>query len=429
MMTTLTQPNDVRHLNETTHNPILPQVAMLPLDTIIKILSSIPDSRDVFALLDTLRPHTALGPLEDLYQLGLTHDHSSLWPTLTLDSSKNDTLSIALCESTVKHYSQVLVDDPWYPVDRLKNYLNPTSSIEWNAKEFPVTIENINNWADLRITRFYLLIKSDTPQLWKQVLPRLHSLKSLRIDDLFGDLGDVYSIVAKSVQITELEIYPMDFRLGNAELLHLIQWFRRQPFRIYADWFMDWGLLDYNLKQELCDVMFNCPTLDRLTLTGCYVGDMDFSNFSFSMNTLEMYEFSFWIDLMKLLASRLKESKLTNLVLVGNLIDDSIDGVDETDYIRDVSYIDGMECLLNVLPLTSIKSLDISGLYVSVDAWCSLITLIFPPNCHLEILTTDFTFHEAHPKIVQTLALSIQKNQTLSEIHLFDCKISIPDMR
>ncbi|KAG9399794.1 hypothetical protein AC1031_011217 [Aphanomyces cochlioides] len=333
----------------------------------------------------------------------------------------NDTLSIALCASIVKHYSRVYVDDPWYSVVWLKNHLNPMTSIEWNAKEF----ENMNNWAVLRITRLYLLIKSDTPQSWKHVLPRLHYLKSLRIDDLSGDLGDVYSIVAKSAQIIELEIYPMDFRLGNAELLHLIEWFRRQPVRVYADWFMNWGLLDYNLKQELCDVMFNCPTLVRLTLTDCYLVDMDFSKFSFSMNTLELYEFSFWVDLMKLLASRLKESNLTNLVLV----DDSIDGIDETDYIRDVRYIDGIECFLNVLPLTLIKSLDISGFYVSVDAWSSLIPLIFLPNCRLEMLTTDFTFHSAHPNIIETLALSIQKNHTLSEIHLFDCKISIPDMR
>ncbi|KAG9413074.1 hypothetical protein AC1031_016092 [Aphanomyces cochlioides] len=337
-----------------------------------------------------------------------------------------DTLSNALCASIVKHYSHVCVDNSWYSVVWLKKHLNPMTSIEWNAKEFPVTIENVNNWADLRITRLYLLIKSDALQPWKHVLPRLHYLKSLRIGDLSGDLGDVYSIVDKSAQITELEIYPMDFRLGNAELLHLIEWFRRQPVRVYADWLMNWG---YNLKQELCDVMFNCPTLDRLTLTDCYLGDMDFSNFSFSMNTFELYEFSFWVDLMKLLASRLKESKLTNLVLVGNLVDDSIDGVVETDYIRDVRYIDGIECLLNVLPLTSIKSLDISGFYVTVDAWCSLIPLIFPPNCRLEMLTTDFTFHAAHPSIVETHALSIQKNQTLSEFHLIDCKISIPDMR
>ncbi|KAF0731359.1 hypothetical protein Ae201684P_006737 [Aphanomyces euteiches] len=307
-------------------------MAMLPVDLMAKIVFFIPDSEDVFALLDILRPHIAFGPLGDLYQLGLTHDHSSLWPRLTLDCSMNDTLSIALYESIAKYYSHVLVNVSWYSIDWLKKHLNPTTTIEWMAQEFPVTLENIHDWADLPITRLYLFLESDTPQMWKKALPRMHHLKSLIIENSWGNIEDIYKIVAESAQITELEVNPNGFEVDNAELQHLIEWFHRQPVRVYADSFTNWKLLDYDLRQELCDVMFNCPTLDRLALTDCDLDDMDFSKFSFSMNTLQLYEFCLWKDDLKLLASRLKDSKLTHLELDGYLVGDDFYGMDSVDF-------------------------------------------------------------------------------------------------
>ncbi|KAG9399795.1 hypothetical protein AC1031_011218 [Aphanomyces cochlioides] len=208
--------------------------------------------------------------------------------------------SITLYESIAKYYSRVVVDDSWYSVDWLKKHLNPMATIEWMAEEFPVTLENIDDWADLPITRLYLSIESDTPQTWKKVLPRMHHLKSLSIANSSGDLDDIYKMVAMSAQITELEVNPSDFEVGNAELRHLIEWFYCQPVRVYADCFMNWKLLDYDLRQELREVMFNCPTLDRLALTDCDFDDMDFSKFSISMNTLQLYEFCLWKDDLKL---------------------------------------------------------------------------------------------------------------------------------
>ncbi|KAH9101177.1 hypothetical protein Ae201684P_007362 [Aphanomyces euteiches] len=399
---------------------------MLPVDVILKIAFLLPDFKDVFALIDIFRPQIAFEPLEDLYQLGLTHDHSSLWPRLTLDCSMNDTMSITLYESILKLYSHVLVVDSWYSVDWLKKHLNPTTTIEWMAQEFPVTLENIHDWADLPITRLHLSIERDTPQMLKKALPRMHHLKSLSIGNSSGDIEDIYKIVAESAQITELEVNPNGFEVDNAELQHLIEWFHRQPVRVYADSFTNWKLLDYDLRQELCDVMFNCPTLDRLALTDCDLDDMDFSEFSFSMNTLQLYEFCLWKDDLKLLASRLKDSKLTHLELDGYLVGDDFHGMDSMDY---WDYTCGMECLFNALPSTSIKSLVITGDDVWTDNRFYLIPLLFPSNCRLEKLAANFSYSSPKSRIVEALALSIRKNHTLYEFHLLKSKISIVDMR
>ncbi|KAF0731358.1 hypothetical protein Ae201684P_006867 [Aphanomyces euteiches] len=313
----------------------------LPVDAIIKIVFFIPDPEDLFAFLGTLRPHIALGPLEDLYQLGLAHDHSSLWPALTLDCLMKDTLSIVLCESIAKLYSQVLINDSWFSVDWLKKHLNPIAAIEWGSDEFPSTIAKKDDWVDLRITRLYLFNKKDTPETWKMVVPRMHYLKSLSIEGN-GDLAEVYRFVVKSAPITELQINPIDFQVGNAELLHIIEWFRRQPVREFEECFTDWSDLDYDLRQELCEVMFNCPTMDRLCLSSAYLNQMDFTKFCFPMSTLQLHSCDIYRDGLKLLASRLMDSKLTNLELFDYLEDDDIDG---------------MECLLHS-PLWHTYSLE-----------------------------------------------------------------------
>ncbi|CAK4180319.1 unnamed protein product, partial [Aphanomyces euteiches] len=88
--------------------------------------------------------------------------------------------------------------------------------IEWEAMELPVTIDNVDDWADLRITQLSLSIKNDTPPTWKKALPRFTHLKSLFIEGPSEDLADVYEFVAKSAQITEFQIKPTDRRVDNA---------------------------------------------------------------------------------------------------------------------------------------------------------------------------------------------------------------------
>ncbi|KAG9399796.1 hypothetical protein AC1031_011219 [Aphanomyces cochlioides] len=124
-----------------------------------------------------------------------------------------DTVSIALCDAIAKLYSHVLVVDSWYSVDWLKKHLNPMAMIEWDAIELSVTIDNMDDWADLRITQLSLSIKSDTPPTWKKALPRFTHLKSLCIEGSSEDLADVYEILAKSAKITVLQIKPTDHEL------------------------------------------------------------------------------------------------------------------------------------------------------------------------------------------------------------------------
>ncbi|KAH9183563.1 hypothetical protein AeNC1_014461, partial [Aphanomyces euteiches] len=332
---------------------------MVPVDVVIKIAFAIPDAKDLFAFLEALRLCIDLGPLEHLYQLCLKQDHFDVWPALKLTSAARDKLSLPHYESIAKYYSRVIVNDARFSVEWLRTHLNSMATIEWNAGEIPVTEENLDERQDLRITGLNVYIDEDTPRTWKNVLSRLHCLTSLRVYDyqgLWGNDGDfeeVYAYAAYSNQLVELVVYANSgYTLQHSELVYLLEWFRRQPVQEFESDFTDWGYHDFDLRQALCEAMFNCPTMERLRLIDCYLFDMVFPRFTFQMESLKLDEWCLDSDFLIDLAGQLEGSRLTRL----ELDDCTHDG-----------NIEGIECLLRVLPLTSIKSLSILGLQIDCD--------------------------------------------------------------
>ncbi|KAH9141815.1 hypothetical protein AeRB84_014053 [Aphanomyces euteiches] len=391
------------------HFSKMPAIATLPVDVLLKIAFTIPDAEDLFAFLEALRVDIDLGPLEYLHQLGQTHEHTDLWPTLFLDSLLLDELSTSPCQAVVKYYPSVIVEDGWENIEWLKAHVNPMATVEWYVNGFPQTVKNVDDWAKLQITKASITIDSETTaSTWKDVVPRLQHLTSLYVGDDFGQLDGIHALLPTSHQLTNFEIFAT--KMENADLMYLNQWFRSHPVQVFESWFTEWRELDYNLRQALCEAMFNCPTLERLRLTDCYLDDMDFTKFNFSMKSLLLDELDSESNVLIALASRLEGSKLTHLEI--------------SDYVDD-NNTKGMECLLRALPQSSIKSLTFSGLHIKGAAWCKVARLF--KNCGLETLTLGSD--EISSDFAQSLATAIQKNRTISGLHLSKCQIAISDLQ
>ncbi|KAH9168309.1 hypothetical protein AeNC1_017951 [Aphanomyces euteiches] len=313
---------------------------MFPVDVVTKLAFSIQEADDLFAFLEALRLSNNLGPFQHLLQLGLTHDHSDLWPSLRLSSSTLDGASISSYEAIIKYYSSVIVEDDWHDVEWLKTHLNPEASIEWRVNRLSDKIDHLNAWTDLRITSLRLQINDYIDLGWKVVLPQLHQLTTLHVDATQGDLGDLYEIVAKSSQIIEFKAFTNGlYQVDEKDVHNSIKWFRRQPVRVFEAEVSEWGNLNVNLRQTMYEVMFNCPTLDRLRIVedSSYDG-IDFTKFTFPMQSSRLQSSHLTSDIVRSFSCQLEKSRLNFLELI--------------DY-KDQN-VDGAECLLRVLPLPQI---------------------------------------------------------------------------
>ncbi|KAG9397774.1 hypothetical protein AC1031_016624 [Aphanomyces cochlioides] len=255
--------------------------SLLPVDVIIKIAFCIPVAADLFAFLEALRPYNLLGPLEHLYQLGMRLDRSFyLWPCLRLPPSL-DEWSVSY-EAIAKYYSKVIIYD-FKHATWLKYHLNPTVKIEWVVKNFPAAWEIPEDIWELRIiqaVRFGFLI--DDFSYGKDVLSRLKHLESLifcddhdqespirrgQYEDNDSSMWDsVFQFAAESHQLTQLQVARHSHTMTETTLVNLTEWFRSQPVRLFDCKGGTWHQVDNDIKQNFYKAMFNCPTLDELTL-------------------------------------------------------------------------------------------------------------------------------------------------------------------
>ncbi|CAK4196081.1 unnamed protein product [Aphanomyces euteiches] len=211
-------------------NAINSVLAKLPPDVIINIAFSMPEAKDVFAFLEALRPFINLGPLEHLYQLGRSFHHGDVWPSLWLKDQIFDALSIPPRQSIVTYFPAVTIDDGWDAIEWYKMHLNPSAKVEWCITTIPKTINNFEVWTNMRITDVTITISKDTASTWMNLLERLDHLTALRVNDEYGNLEDVYTFLASSKKIIVFELFgPKGYELRRGDLLHLIEWFRRQP--------------------------------------------------------------------------------------------------------------------------------------------------------------------------------------------------------
>ncbi|KAH9151565.1 hypothetical protein LEN26_003839 [Aphanomyces euteiches] len=392
------------------HRGVKPGVTTLPIDVLIKIVFFITHVKDLLSFLKTLRPAINLGPLELLHQLGSTLEHSSFWPTLLIDASTIGVLTTSPHRDIVKYYSNVTIEYGGWEIFRwMRKYLSPKAAIEWHIDTIPEKINNVDNWTSFRITDVSIAITKENASTWKNVLPRLDHLTSLRVASKYGNLKEIFAILSVTKTITAFEVVAENgYAVQRDERLHLSQWFHRQPVREFEAWFKDMNLLDIELRQSLCEAMFNCPSLERLKLAAFYLDDMDFTKFSFSMKWLMLDEQN--SDVLNLLATRLTHSKLTDLVL--------------RDCIDDGTF-NGLKSILQALSSSPIKSLEVTDFHLNCSQWAKLTPLI--QTCTLNSLCLDLEVITS--TFAQKLAKAILNNRTISELEFLSSEISTPNMR
>ncbi|KAG9397789.1 hypothetical protein AC1031_016639 [Aphanomyces cochlioides] len=191
-----------------------PVRSLLPLDVFIKIAFYLPGAADLFAFLEALRPYNLLGPLEHLSPIA-------------------------------KYYSTVAIQDlgqaAW-----LKKHLDPQTKIEWVVEKFPNSVSEIADevW-DLRIARVRFGFKHNSVSSGKEILSRLKHLTSLKVHvkhafstpEILNEnhriWDDIFKFVAQSDQLTEFEFFRETHAMTASSLVQLIEWFRRQPVRVF----------------------------------------------------------------------------------------------------------------------------------------------------------------------------------------------------
>ncbi|KAH9142695.1 hypothetical protein AeRB84_013244 [Aphanomyces euteiches] len=392
-----------------------------PVDIIIKIAFCIPDTADLFAFLEALRPYNLLGPLDHLYQLGMRLERSFyLWPCLRLPPSLHEWSQSY--EAIAKYYSKVII----YDFKWLKHHLNPTVKIEWVVKSFPAPWEIPKDTWELRITQaVHFGFLMDDFSYSKLVLSRLKHLESLifyddhnqespngsgQYEDNDSLWDSVFQFAAESHQLTQLQVARHSHTMTEATLINLTEWFRSQPVRLFDCKGGTWHQVDNDIKQTFYKAMFNCPTLDKLTLANCNLDDVDVSKLTFSIRSLELEECNFRSAFISSMASRLEGSRITHL---------------ELDIPRHNVSVDSMECLLQVIPRTKIKHLALINLPFASKELCKLALLF--ENCTVETLSLHTLYFTA--SFAQSLATAIQNNRTIRELEMMRSGLGIPNLR
>ncbi|KAH9186400.1 hypothetical protein AeNC1_011622 [Aphanomyces euteiches] len=396
--------------SHTAKSPKRPKLAdsawsRLPVEVVVKIAFAIPDPDDLFDFLEALRPYKVLGPLEDLYQLGLAFAHSDLWPLLRIPYVMTKSPKRHWYDNIARYYPKVVVEGK-LDVEWLKKI--GVQSIELiMTLEWPL----VGDWASLTITEFTVSFHGNEPENWTNLLPQMHQLIRLKVSGANEDgINGVCAFAAESNNLIHLEI---DFQFWNSPqtaIRNLIKWFNRQPVRVFGGNGMVWGSnQEVALKQQFYKAMFNCPTMDKLLLSSSNLSDVDFSHLTLSMNSLSISRCTpFREDFFLRLGKGLEGSKVTHISVT-----DSHSYADHCSYIKH---------LLQSLPRTSIKHLE---LHDGSIPWKPLLKL-FPllEYCPLEKLTihiANFTW-----PLVAKFAKAIQNNKTLRNLNLDGCLIE-PD--
>ncbi|KAG9399786.1 hypothetical protein AC1031_011209 [Aphanomyces cochlioides] len=388
----------------------------LPADLVIKIAFALPNASDLFALLEVLRSLINLGPLESLYRLGLTHNHSDLWPSLCLKPSILSSQEISAFEEVAQYYKNVQTKEFWSSegVEWLKANLNPMATIQWEVQESPVMVDVGSDWSELRIHSLCFHLSGNYEFRWKPFLPQLRYLTSLEVHDNTNGLGDLLESIAENNTITDFRLKSKYCDLCDSDMVYLTKWLCHQPVRIFGCDMCCWGSMDINVPQEFYQAMFNCPTLNRLVILWHHLADIDFTGFNLAMKSLEMKNCSWSSDNIKSFASRLPSSNITHFELNGcDLGGDNDDG------------FEGLECLVQILPQTSNQWFKLTELCIDDSPqWCGWARLF--EKCPLHTLVIGSA--DLPSCFVQSLAAAIQNNQTICELELEHVAIANDDL-
>ncbi|KAH9163464.1 hypothetical protein LEN26_000506 [Aphanomyces euteiches] len=383
--------------------------SLLPIDVVLNAASFL-SSKDMFAFLEALHPYINLGPLEHLYRLGLTHNHKKLWPSLYLHPTMLGSEYQSLYEAIAKYYKNVVLEANWQDVLWLQTQLNPLAKLEWSITDFFVPTWISDDWVVSRIHGIVFLSKVSRFSTWKDDLPRLSNLTYVVLEGAYEiALNSFIEFLATgNHRITDVDIFSINYELSESDLEYLTQWFRHQPVQRF-EYFGDVDVIDQDIRQAFYQAIFESSTLDNLSLSHFDFDGIDFSTWTFKMTWLELNNCLKRSRQVEAFAHRLHDTNLSYLEL-NNYWDDNIYGI---------------ECLLRVLPLTSIKQLGLTGVYIDSPSWLQLVPLF--ENCTLEILT--LRADNIPSDFAQSFARAMQNNHTICQLNLGIHEFAIDDLQ
>ncbi|CAK4635987.1 unnamed protein product, partial [Aphanomyces euteiches] len=205
------------------------------------------------------------------------------------------------------------------------------TKIQWNIEESSITM---GDWSDIRITRLDVRSRDFTRINLKYLLSQLPHLTYLDVDDEYEAFGDVFEFVAMSNQITEFMAYTMWYKMTTSDVIHLTEWFQKQPIRHFELALVDMGDVDMDVKKAFYEAMLKCETLETLNISNRGFTDLKFTKLPLALKSLLLNLEGMTSDVVKFLASQLEDSGVNHLAIVQYMDENT----------------EGMEHLLRVLP-------------------------------------------------------------------------------
>ncbi|KAH9089553.1 hypothetical protein Ae201684P_007721 [Aphanomyces euteiches] len=275
-------------------------------DVLHKIALFIEHPDDCFSFLEAVRAAGTLpGHLEHLWQLGHVKNHSDLWPALRL-SADDEHLSEAshqVLKAVAKYYTVVHVHGfPISMIDTLQ-FDSFDSEAEWHVEMTAEMADSAwNEWLNVRITSL--------------TMDMLH-WKGRTIQTALNSLARFHHLTTLNALLTALELECFSPDLTPSIARNLTLWFERQPVRVFK--FPGWrtGRIDMALQRVVDQVVFNCPTIDKLTCSGLYLQSVDLTSLAFPMPSFELISFLVRTEeLSTAFASHLVGSGVRHLAIV-----------------------------------------------------------------------------------------------------------------
>ncbi|KAF0699897.1 Aste57867_9555 [Aphanomyces stellatus] len=407
----------------------VPSLPFLPSGILYKVAQYIHDPTLLFSFLQALGSPDVRGPLEPLYQLGLTSDPFDLWPVPRLEQS-HDAMAAATrhnLEASAPIFPHVIVAGE-FDVNWLAQYFGATS-LEWHC--LPHTQDQVQNnmrledwyaqWATLRTTKIDLVDQSIDALI--PVLPKLAHLSELALVGVDCILVEPLFAWLPTSNVVKLEICKLpeqgDFSqeedmidwFTDSRIAQMTQWIKKNPVQKIRLQACNWEDMQNDTLLVLYDALFGCATLEELEIEYCRV--------PFSLPQPLRLPPS--LTLLALENSGLESDHLVNLssALVGS----NVRTLRLRGY-RNFFLDSGILKLFSELPLTKVVELDLTRCGLHDDKWIDLARLLL--TTHLETLVLSENFITT--RSVDRIGRAIGSNETLRTLHLEKCPVDINDV-
>ncbi|KAF0716105.1 Aste57867_3026 [Aphanomyces stellatus] len=295
------------------------------------------DATSFFAFLQAT---DARGPLESLWQLGLSLPHDSLYPSLSLtEAMLIDPIQLAHVESVLPWYAHINVF--WlHDLDWLYEHLGRLATVAWQA-DFPLSHDDaivrrrapglptwFHLWAQLPITKLVVrdhngvktVLTKQTAQYLYETLPRCHHLKAV---DFSGacDVSAIFKWAATSTTLVDLGLHFRSFpNLTPTQLTHATQWLTTAPVeRIYLS-AVNWDPnLNPAVRNAFFIALFTCPTMQSVALRAMDAPMLDAVTLSMAVPEVHLIEMTVSLAGLRTLAHAIRHSTRLTSVYIHDL--------------------------------------------------------------------------------------------------------------